>query len=287
MSKGKAFEQIKIELPRKFDKGGNVIREGIDGNYATISINRPDRLNAITFQTITEISEALIDLELDPDVRCVVLRGVKDYTKKPSFSVGQDLSTVFPPNIKPNIPIHMAQFIRMYHRYFDQYEQFSKPLIAAIDGFALGGGTEMALLCDIVIASKRSTFGLPEILRGILPAGGGTQRLARRIGINRALRVLFFGEMFSAEQMHKWGLVTFLVDNDIFEEVVHEKTKWLGNAPTSSLFVIKKCIKFGTRYEQLGLIMEQIGHGIISGSGDRAEGRKAFFEKREPKFKGF
>jgi enoyl-CoA hydratase/carnithine racemase len=279
-------KNIIIEIPRKIDEKGYITKQGIDGNYATISINRPDRLNAITLQVINEIAQALRDLELNSDVRCVVLRGVKKYTKKPSFSVGQDLNAVPPPSIKPNIPMSMSNLIRIYHIAFDEIEQFSKPLIAAVDGFALGGGTEMSLMCDIVIASKRSIFGLTEILRGIFPAGGGTQRLAKRIGVNRALRVLFFGEMFSAEQMYKWGLVNFLVDDDKFEDVIHKKAKWLGNAATTALFNIKKCIKYGTRAEQLGTIIEQLGAGINSASRDRAEGRKAFFEKRDPEYKG-
>ena len=286
MVEEKAVENIILELPRKRNEKGEITEEGIDGNYAVISINRPDRLNAITLQLINEISEVLRDLELNSNVRCVVLRGVKEYTKKPSFSVGQDLSSVLPPTIQPNIPMSMSNLIHIYHRAFDEFEQLSKPLIAAIDGFALGGGTEISLMCDIVIASRRSVFGLTEVLRGIFPAGGGTQRLAKRIGLNRALRVLFFGEMFPAEQMYQWGLVNFLVEDNEFEEKVQEKAKWLGNAATTALFNIKKCIKFGTRYEQLGLIMEQFGAGINSASSDRAEGRKAFLGKKEPNYKG-
>jgi enoyl-CoA hydratase/carnithine racemase len=287
MSEEKTIEHVKIELPQKFDEEGNIIKEGVDGNYAVISINRPDRLNAMTFQTMTEIADALVDFELDPEIRCVVLRGVKEYTKKPSFSTGQDLNSFLPFNLNISNSMDMIKYVRMVHRNFDIIEQFSKPLIAAVDGFALGGGTELTLLCDIIIASKRSTFGLTEISRGIFSAAGGTQRLAKRIGINRAIRVLFTGEYVSAETLHKWGLVSFLVDHEKFEKIVHEKAKWLGNAATTALFNMKKCIKFGTRYEQLGVIMEQLAAGINTASSDRAEGRKAFREKREPKYKGY
>ncbi len=282
----KKFKHLIIELPRKLDERGNVMREGIDGNYAIISINRPDRLNAMTFQTMSEIAEALIELELNPDVRCVVLRGVKKFTKKPSFSTGQDLNSFLPYKLNLNNPMDMIKYVNMVHRNFNLIEQFSKPLIAAVDGFALGGGIEITLLCDIVIASKRSSFGLSEIHRGIFSAGGGTQRLAKRIGTNRTLRFLYFGEQLSAYQMYEWGYVTFLVDEEKFEDLVHEKAKWLGNAATTALFNIKKCIKYGTRAEQLGTIMEQFGAAINSASSDRAEGRKAFFEKREPSYKG-
>ena len=287
MSEKKRFEHIKLELPKKLDKDGNLIREGIDGNYAVISINRPDRLNAITIQTIREIAAALEDMVLDQDIRCVVLRGTKEFTKKPAFSVGQDLSAVFIPGIRPNIPWHMSYVVTMYHNYFNSIEAFPKPLIAAVDGYALGGGTELTLLCDISIASKRSTFGFTEIQRGIFPAAGGTQRMIRHIGLSRATRMLYFGEKFSAEQIHEWGLITFLAEDDEFEEVVHEKAKILGNAATTSLIIIKKCIRFGTQVPlDIGLQFEQLGFGVNFLSEDVKEGVQAFLKKRKPIFKG-
>ncbi len=287
MSNEKEFEHIKVNLPKKLDKDGNIIREGIDGNYAVISINRPDRLNAITVQTIKEIDEALKFMVLDQDIRCVVLRGTKEFTKKPAFSVGQDLSAVFIPGIKPNIPWHMSYLITMYHNYYNSIESFPKPLIAAVDGYALGGGTELTLLCDIIIASKRSTFGFTEIQRGIFPAAGGTQRMIKHIGLTRATRMLYFGEMYSAEQMHEWGLITFLADDDEFEEIVHEKAKLLGDAATTSLIIIKKCIRFGTQVPlDIGLQFEQLGFGVNVNSEDVKEGVQAFLKKRKPYFKG-
>ncbi len=277
MSENK-FEHISIEWPTKVDEQGNVIREGsIDGNYAVISINRPDRLNALTDQTVSEISQALRLMEIDGSIRAVVLRGTKNITKKPSFSVGADLAAAFAKGLSPTIPMHMAQAMRIRHRDYDELEQFSKPLIAAVDGFALGGGCELTLVCDIVIASDRSIFGLPEINRGIAPVNGGITRMAARIGVNRALRMGFFGEHYDAKTMLDWGLVTWMAPSgEEFEKLVHEKAKWLGDAPTTSLFVIKKCIKFGTRYPQLGLMMEQVGFGVIQASFDAKEGIAAF-----------
>jgi enoyl-CoA hydratase/3-hydroxyacyl-CoA dehydrogenase len=173
------------------------------------------------------------------------------------------------------------------HKYYDLIEEFPKPIIAAVDGFALGGGFELALVCDIVIASKRSTFGFPEIARGIFPANGGTQRLVRQLGKYMAKKLMFFGEHFSAEQMYDGGIVSYLCDNDKFEEIVHEKASWLGNAATNSLFVIKKAIDYGTQVPlNVGLQFEQLGYGINSQSKDVAEGVTAFLQKRQPKFKG-
>ncbi|MCJ7652000.1 MAG: enoyl-CoA hydratase-related protein [Candidatus Lokiarchaeota archaeon] len=275
------FETLKIDWPTLKDNDGNVLREGtIDGNYAVISINRPDRLNALTEQVVGEISLALRHMELDDSVRAVVIRGVKEYTKKPAFSAGADLAAAFNPHLKPNIPMHMAIAMRIRHRDYDEFEQFSKPLIAAVDGFALGGGCEIVLCCDIVIASDRSRFGLPEINRGIFPANGGVTRMAARVGVNRALRMAFFGEAFDAKTMEEWGLVSWRAPaGDEFEQLVHEKAKWLGDAPTTALFVIKKCVKFGTRYTELGLMMEQLGFGVNQASHDAKEGILAFNRK--------
>ena len=291
MSEYEKFEHVKVELPTIKDNDGNVIREGtVDGNYAILSINRPDRLNALTEQTTSEIAQALRLLEIDAGARAVVFRGVKEFTKKPAFSAGADLGAAFSKGLNPSIGWHMSLAMRIRHRDYDEIEQFSKPLIAAVDGFALGGGCELVLCCDIVIATDRAIFGLPESNRGILPANGGITRMAARVGINRAMRMGMFGEHFDAKTMLDWGLVSWVAPaGDEFEKLVHEKAKWLGDAATTALFVIKKCTKFGTRYEQLGLMMEQMGFGINSASFDAKEGIMAFNRKVKvdcPKCKG-
>jgi len=281
MSEFPKFEHLKIDWPTKRDDQGNVLRQGtVDGNYAVIAINRPDRLNALTEQTVGEISHALRIMELDGSVRAVVLRGTKEVTKKPAFSAGADLAAAFHKDLSPGIPMHMSTAMRIRHRDYDEMEQFSKPLIAAVDGFALGGGCELVLCCDIVIASDRALFGLPEIHRGIFPANGGVTRMAARIGLNRAIRMAYFGEQMDAKTMLDWGLVTWMAPaGEEFEKLVHEKAKWLGDAPTTALYIIKKCTKFGTREIQLGLIMEQLGFGVNSASFDSKEGIIAFNRK--------
>ena len=278
MAEQPKFEHIKVEWPTLTDEQGNVIRKGtVDGNYAVISIERPDKLNALTELTVSEISHALRLMELDHSVRCAVLRGSKTITKKPAFSAGADLATGFDKRIKPNIPVHMSIAMRIRHRDYDEIEQFAKPLIAAVDGFALGGGCELTLACDIIIATDRSQFGLPEINRGILPANGGVTRMAARIGVNRALKMAMFGEPVDAKTMLDWGYVSWMSPpGEPFEKLVHEKAKWLGEAATTALYVIKNCIKLGTRNPQLGLIMEQFGFGLNAGGMDCKEGIVAF-----------
>ena len=274
MSEEKKFEHVKIEKAE-------------DGNYAIISINRPDKLNALQNQTLREVAEALESVALDQGVRCVVLRGIKEYTKKPAFSAGADLSAGASADLDLNNLRHRSHAMFRRHKYYDLIEEFPKPLIAAVDGFAFGGGLELVLVCDIVIASKRSQFGFPEIKRGIFPANGGTQRMIRNLGKMRVNRMMYFGEHFTAEQMDEWGFVSFLVDDEKFEEFVHEKASWLGNAPTNALFVIKKAIQYGTQAPlNLGLQFEHLGYSLNTTSKDVVEGISAFLQKRAPKFKG-
>ena len=276
MSEPIKFEHVKIEKVE-------------ESNYAVLSIIRPDKLNALQNKTLYEIAKALETVEIDTSVRCVVLRGTKDFTKKRAFSAGADLSS----RGDRGVPLDMdnirhrghAMFLR--HKYYDLIEEFPKPLIAAVDGYALGGGLELVLVCDIVIASKRSQFGFPEIKRGIFPGNGGTQRMIRHLGKMRVNRMVYFGEHFTAEQMDDWGFISFLVDDDQFEDFVHEKASWLGNAATNALYVIKKCIQYGTQVPlNVGLQFEHWGYALNTTSKDASEGVRAFNEKRPPKFEG-
>jgi enoyl-CoA hydratase/3-hydroxyacyl-CoA dehydrogenase len=268
------FEHIKIDRVE-------------EGNYAVISINRPAKLNALQNKTLKEIADALESMELDKSVRCVVLRGTKDVIKKPAFSAGADLSGRGAPEIDRADLMDQSHMMYIRHKYYDLIEKFPKPIIAAVDGYALGGGFELVLVCDIVIASKRSTFGFPEIKRGIAPFNGGTQRLIRSVGKIRTKTMIFFGEHYSAEVMYDWGVVSFLVDTENFEEFLHEKATWLGNAPTKSLFVIKKAIDYGTQAPlNVGLQFEYLGFAVNSQSKDVIEGVTAFLQKRKPKFTG-
>ncbi|TXT64459.1 MAG: 3-hydroxypropionyl-coenzyme A dehydratase [Promethearchaeota archaeon] len=282
MKKNNQYEHVKLDLPQS--SGGS-----IDANYAVISLNRPEKLNAITLKTLREIVDALESMELDSNIGCVVLRGTKDYTKKPAFSTGADLSNPFEPGIKPSIPIHMTYAITLFHNCFDRIESFAKPLIAAVDGYALGGGFELSLACDILIASERSIFGFAEILRGIFPSGGGTQRAVRNLGFSRSIKMLYFGERVSAKELYKNGYVSFLAkEGDEFEKMLHDKACMLGNSATTALSIIKKCLKFGTEVSiPIGLQFEQLGFGVNSAAEDVQEGIKAFLRKKEPKYQGY
>jgi len=270
----KKFEHVKIEKAE-------------EGNYAILSINRPDKLNALQNQTLKEIAEALETVEVDQSVRCVVIRGTREFTKKPAFSAGADLSSRGDSRLDHENLRHRSHAMYLRHKYYDLIEEFPKPIIAAVDGYALGGGLELVLVCDLVIASKRSEFGFPEIRRGIFPGNGGTQRMIRHLGKMRVNRMMYFGEHFTAEQMNEWGFISFLIDDDSFEEFVHEKASQIGNSATNALYVIKKCVQYGTQVPlNVGLQFEHWGFALNTTSQDVIEGITAFLEKRTPKFKG-
>lgn len=265
-----------------------VIEKVADGNYAVVSINRPDKLNSLSTDTLREISEALDMLAVDSTARCVVLRGTKNFTKKPAFSAGADLAAPMPGGLNYTIPVHNDLFMQIKHKYYDLIEAFPKPLIAAVDGYAFGGGCELTLVCDLVIASKRSEFGFPEIKRGIFPANGGTQRMVQHIGMARTKLMIYTADNFSAEKMMEWGYVASVVDVDKFEEEVHKVASLIGKGPTTSYYVIKKCMNYGTQVPRnVGLVFEQLAFGLNSTSPDVVEGVTAFFSKKAPDFKGF
>ncbi len=272
----KEYTHIKIEKNKEF-------------SYATISINRPNKLNALAEKTLSEITEALEEFEFDKSVRCVVLRGTKEFTKKPAFSSGADLSSInIPPSVKSKNLMDQSRLQIFRHSCYTKIEKFHKPIIAAVDGFALGGGFELALVCDIIIASKRSIFGFPEVKRGLFPTNGGTQRLVRNgIGKVRAKTMMFFGDNYDAQTMYDWGVISAVVDDEKFEDVVHEKASFLGTGPTKCLFVIKKAIDYGSQVPiDLGIEFEHLGFAIHSQSKDLKEGIYAFIEKRKPNFTG-
>lgn len=265
-----------------------LVEKNEEGNYVVVSINRPDKLNALTTDTLRDIYEAMEQFETDSNVRCIVLRGTKNVTKKAAFSSGADLAAGMGKGLKMNIPAHMVLAMQQKHRFYTLIEEFPKPVIAAVDGYAFGGGCELSLVCDIIIATRRSFFGFPEIARGIFPGNGGTQRMVRHIGLARALKMCYFGDRESAETMFEWGYVSFLCnDGDEFENLIHEKASFLGHYPTTALFCIKKAVKFGSQAAlNVGTTLEMMGFGINSASKDVNEGITAFLQKREPKFTG-
>ncbi|MGQ4875571.1 MAG: enoyl-CoA hydratase/isomerase family protein [Promethearchaeia archaeon] len=255
---------------------------------AQITLNNPKRKNSISMAMLDEITTALHDFNWDKKIRIAIIKGktVEVEGKLPAFSAGADLTSGFR-GVRINSSWQMPALFKEVHYKFNLIENFPKLLIAAIDGYALGGGLELALVCDLRIASKRSRFGLPELTFGAIPGAGGTQRLARIIGIARAKQMIFLGEQINAETALNWGLINFLVETEKFSEEVDNLASKLAKGPPITQRVVKEAMNMGIQSPlEAALTFERNAFGIIAPTEDAAEGIKAKFERREPNFQG-
>ena len=246
-------------------------------HVARITFNRPQRLNAINSTLGLEMKEALEEFAADDDVRVLIVTGNPRIREKEGqqeikhcFSAGWDLSETSP--VEPVVEMLAA---------------YEKPVIAMVNGFALGGGCEIALACDFIFASDNSELGLPEINRGLLPGWGGTQRLPRRIGVSRAKRMILSGETLSGTEAKNIGLVDEVVNKESLDRVVTDFAEVLAGKPPLGLKKVKEAINKGIEVDiKSGLALEQEALGFLLQTEDFQEGIAAFMEKREPRWKG-
>lgn len=246
-------------------------------HVARITFNRPQRLNAINSTLGLEMKEALEEIAADDDIRVLVVTGNPRIREKEGqqeikhcFSAGWDLSETSP--VEPVVEMLAA---------------YEKPVIAMVNGFALGGGCEIALACDFIFASDNSELGLPEVNRGLLPGWGGTQRLPRRIGVARAKRMILSGETLNGIEAKNIGLVDEVVNKESLDRVVTDFAAVLAGKPPLGLKKIKEAINKGMEVDiKSGLALEQEALGYLLQTEDFQEGIAAFMEKREPRWKG-
>ncbi len=244
---------------------------------ARITFNRPRRLNAINSALGLEFKQALEKLAEDDEVRVLVITGNPRVREKEGrqevkhcFSAGWDLSETS----------HIEPIVEMV-------ASFKKPVIAMINGFALGGGCELALACDFIFASDNSEIGLPEINRGLLPGWGGTQRLPRRVGVSRAKWMILSGDTVDGRQAKSIGLVDEVYTREILDREVSGFAEKLASKPPVGLEKIKEAIDRGIDTDlETGLEIEQKMLGLLLQTEDFREGIAAFMEKREPQWKG-
>lgn len=247
-------------------------------NIAKITFNRPDRMNAVNTTLTKEVHEAMEDASKDENIKVVVLTGAPRIREKEGkkeiryvFSAGWDMVEAAPP------PLILTDYIANYE----------KPVIAMVNGFALGGGNELAMACDFIFASENSEFGQPEIDRGFTPGWGGTQRLPRRVGLSRAKIINLTGERISAREAERIGLADVVVPMDKLEETVMEFAKKLASKAPLALKRIKAAMNEGIETDlKSGLELEQEAVNFLSQTEDFQEGIMAFVEKRSPKWKG-
>ena len=246
-------------------------------HVARITFNRPQRLNAINSTLGLEMKEALEEIAADDDIRVLVVTGNPRIREKEGqqeikhcFSAGWDLSETSP--VEPVVEMLAA---------------YEKPVIAMVNGFALGGGCEIALACDFIFASDNSELGLPEVNRGLLPGWGGTQRLPRRIGVAPAKRMILSGETLNGTEAKNIGLVDEVVNKESLDRVVTDFAATLAGKPPLGLKKIKEAINKGIEVDiKSGLALEQEALGFLLQTEDFQEGIAAFMEKREPRWKG-
>ncbi len=253
---------------------------------AWIILNRP-KANAINQKLIDELDKALDELWFDKDARVVIITGSGDRF----FSAGADLKEPLPmvlAQTKGAAQVAAMLETAMYMaRVTQKIEKFPKIVIAAINGFALGGGCELALACDFRIATEDAQIGQPELQRGIIPGWGGTQRLVRIVGLAKAKELCLIAEPISAQEAYRIGLVNKVVPREKFEEEVKAFAMKLAQGPPVAQRVTKYALNFGAEAPvSTGLILEGALASIASASKDAMEGVMAFLEKRAPQFKG-
>jgi len=246
-------------------------------NIGTITINRPDALNALNKDTMNELSAAFDELEKDKEIKVAVITG-----EGKAFIAGADIK-----QMKDMNTLEAKEFAELGHNLLWKIEKSRLPFIAAVNGYALGGGCELMMACDIAIASKSAKIGQPEINLGVHPGFGGTQRLPRLVGRAKAKELLLTGDSISAEEALRIGLVNKLVDGDqLIEETVKIAQKIASKSSVQTAF-IKSLVNKGADIDLFSACSLEITNFAASFStNDQKEGMTAFLEKRKPEFKG-
>jgi enoyl-CoA hydratase len=244
---------------------------------AVITINRPQKLNALNIQTRTEGAAALDELREDEGVRVVVITGAGEK----AFVAGADIS-----EFEGRTPVTQRD-VMTARSLFTAVDTFPKPVIAMINGFCLGGGCELALSCDIRVAGENAKFGQPEINLGIIPGGGGTQRLTRLVGEGKAMELILTGDMIDAQHAYNLGLVNMVVPAADLEAKTMELAGRIAEKSPVALRMAKEAVKTAARANlDEGLRREVDLFALCFSSEDKDEGVRAFLEKRKPEFKG-
>jgi enoyl-CoA hydratase/carnithine racemase len=248
------------------------------GAIAYVTVNRPKVLNALNTPTWTDLQTAFMEAKADATVHGVILTGAGDK----AFIAGADISEL------AHVDAYEAEeSSRFGQGVLDLIENLGKPVIAAINGFALGGGCETAMACTIRIAAEHAKFGQPEVKLGLLPGGGGTQRMPRLVGKGRALQLILTGETISAQEAYRIGLVNEIVPAANLIARAETILKQISaNAPIAVKFSLEAANKGMDTSQAEGLVLEASYFGICAATEDKKEGTSAFLEKRAPKFRG-
>jgi len=246
-----------------------------DPPIAVVLLNRPKQLNALSDELMDELVRGLAELDAEDEIRCIVLGG-----SERAFAAGADIEV-----LARTTSYEAATSERLAR--WDSIRKVGKPIVAAVSGFCLGGGCELAMLCDLIVASESAQFGQPEINLGLLPGAGGTQRLTRAVGKAVAMDVILSGRFLSAREAYAAGLVSRVVEREAWLEEAKRVARTIAEKSPLALRLAKQAVN--RAYEgslQLGVEYERQAFAIALGTEDAREGMTAFLEKRKPDFKG-
>jgi len=247
-------------------------------SIAYVTIDRPKVLNALNMATMEDLREVFTDLAADRGIRVVILTG----SGEKAFVAGADIN-----ELQKNNPVEAKAYTHRGQAVLDLIENLGKPVIACINGFALGGGCEIAMACTMRLAAENAKLGQPEVKLGIIPGYGGTQRLPRLVGTGLAMQILLTGEMISAQEAYRIGLVNEVVPADkLIPRAEEIAAKIIANAPLAIQYCMEAVNQGLNMTLQEGLFLEATLFGICSASEDKKEGTTAFLEKRKANFQG-
>jgi enoyl-CoA hydratase len=251
-----------------------IVQKEEDG-VAVVQFNRPKVLNALNSQLMSELADALSKLDADDEVRCIIITG-----NERAFAAGADISEMADEGVSDLLVSN--RFVT-----WDRIRSVRKPIIAAVSGYALGGGCEIAMACDMIVASETARFGQPEINLGIIPGAGGTQRLPRAVGKARAMEMVLTGKHITAQEAERIGLVNRVVPAELYLEEAKELAREIASKAPLAVIQAKDAVNKAFELSLTeGLELERRNFYLLFGTEDRKEGMTAFMEKRKPEWKG-
>ncbi len=253
------------------------IKIEFDGPIATVILNRPEVLNALNSQLLSELGNALDELKQHRELKVCILTGAGDK----AFVAGADIK-----ELSLLDPFGAAAFSMKSELIKQKMDELNIPFIAAVKGFALGGGCELAMACDIIVATDDAKFGQPEINLGIIPGFGGTQRLTRLVGKSMAMEMVLTGDLISAQQAKDIGLVNRIIPREKFAEDVRVIAAKIASKSKTAIIMAKRAIDYGSETDlKTALEIERDAFAVLFSTEDHTEGLQAFIEKRKPVFK--
>lgn len=248
------------------------------GPVAVLTLNRPEALNALSVEMLDDLDELLDAIEEEPSLRAVVLTGAGEK----AFTAGADIA-----HMKTASALEARAYARRGHAITGRLESFPKPIIAAVNGYALGGGCELALACDLRLAGERARFGLPEVNLGILPGWGGTQRLARTTSPGFAKEIIFTGRQVRPDEALQRGLVNAVYPDDELLDKAIELGETIATKPPLAIAAAKEVVNLALEGNQRSHLARELdAFALAFTTEDQREGMAAFFEKRKPNFVG-